>query len=313
MRRVAASAILLLSLAFGVRAQEAAADAAELGRLLNEFLAGAGRNDAGVHERFWADDLIYTGSTGRRVGKADIMRDVRSAPAPKPDDPKTTYTAEDVRIRQYGSTAVVAFRLVGATEKDGRTQVSKFLNTGTFLKRGGKWQAVSWQATKLPPSEEDARKEADDDGKKSVAVERGESDGMRVYALRLRPGQDLRRELESFTREQGIRAGFIITTVGSLRKAAIRLADKSDATSFEGKFEIVSLVGTLARDGVHLHVSLSDDTGRTIGGHLVEGCLIYTTAEIIVGEATGVAFGRETDKLTGYKELTIRPRARRRK
>ena len=159
MRRVSASAIVLLFLAFGARAQEAATDAAELGRLLNEFLAGAGRNDAATHERFWADDLIYTGSSGRRVGKADIMRDVRSAPAPKPDDPKTSYTAEDIRIQQYGNTAVVAFRLVGATEKDGRTQIAKFLNTGTFLKRDGKWQAVSWQATRLPRAEDDAKKE----------------------------------------------------------------------------------------------------------------------------------------------------------
>src|SRR5919107_1321562 len=92
----------------------------------------------------------YTGSSGRRVGKADIMRDVRSAPAPKAGDPQTVYTAEDVRIRQYGDTAVVAFRLVGTTARGGATEVSKFLNTGTFLKRGGKWQARSWQATKAP-------------------------------------------------------------------------------------------------------------------------------------------------------------------
>jgi ketosteroid isomerase-like protein len=158
MRRVVASAIVLLLLSFAVRAQ-ATPDAAELSRLLNEFLAGAGRNDTATHERFWADDLIYTGSSGRRVGKADIMRDVRSAPAAKPDDPKTSYTAEDVRIQQYGNTAVVAFRLVGETEKDGRTQIAKFLNTGTFLKRDGKWKAVSWQATRLQSPEEDAKRE----------------------------------------------------------------------------------------------------------------------------------------------------------
>lgn len=304
-------------LAVGVSAQTAT-DAAELRRLLNEFLAGASRNDAATHERFWADDLIYTGSSGRRVGKTDIMRDVRAAPAPKPGDPLTTYTAEDVRIQQYGDTAIVAFRLVGTTEKDGQTQVDRFLNTGTFLKRKGIWQAVSWQATRLPDPERDARKEsaqADTNStahaeQQSVAVEQGESEAMRVYALRLRPGQDLRKEIERFTRERGIRAGFIITTVGSLRKAALRLADKSDSTSFEGKFEIVSLVGTLGQDGVHLHASISDGTGRTIGGHLVEGCEIYTTAEIVIGDGTGLVFSRETDKLTGYKELTIRRRSR---
>ncbi|MFL6286753.1 MAG: PPC domain-containing DNA-binding protein [Pyrinomonadaceae bacterium] len=151
------------------------------------------------------------------------------------------------------------------------------------------------------------------DAGQSVAVERGESDGLKVFALRLRPGQDLRKELERFTKERGLRAGFIITTVGSLQKASLRLADKSEATSFDGKFEIVSLVGTLARDGVHLHISISDGTGRTVGGHLVEGCQIYTTAEIVIGEVSGMVFSRETDKATGYKELTIRQQRRLRK
>jgi ketosteroid isomerase-like protein len=158
MGRLFSSLIVLLLSAAGVWAQ-AAPDAAALTGLLNEFLAGASRNDAGIHERFWAEDLIYTGSSGRRVGKADIMRDVRSAPPPKPGDPSTVFTAEDVRIQQYGDTAIVAFRLVGTTQRGGTTEVSKFLNTGTFLKRGGKWQVVSWQATKLPRAEEEVKKE----------------------------------------------------------------------------------------------------------------------------------------------------------
>jgi ketosteroid isomerase-like protein len=158
--QVFTSLVVLLLSAGGAWAQ-AAPDAAELTRLLNEFLAGAGRNDAAVHERFWAEDLIYTGSSGRRVGKADIMRDVRSAPAPKAGEPTTVFTAEDVRIRQYGDTAVVAFRLVGTTQRGGATEVSKFLNTGTFLKRGGRWQAVSWQATKLPRTLEEAKREVE--------------------------------------------------------------------------------------------------------------------------------------------------------
>src|SRR6185503_15851250 len=91
---------------------QAAPDKDELVRLLNEFLAGASGNDVAVHERFWADDLIYTGSGGRRRGKPEILRDVRSAPPPKAGEPTTAFTAEDVRIQQYGNTAVVAFRLV---------------------------------------------------------------------------------------------------------------------------------------------------------------------------------------------------------
>src|SRR6267378_6999325 len=145
----------MLLLALSVIAQTApgtAKDAAELTKLLNDFLAGASRNDAAVHDRFWADDVIYTGSSGRRRGKAEIMHDVRSAPAPKPGDATTIYSAEDIRIQQYGDTAVVAFRLVGTTVKDGKTEVANFLNSGTFLKRKGKWQVVNWQSTKMAPA-----------------------------------------------------------------------------------------------------------------------------------------------------------------
>lgn len=159
MGRILSSIVLLLLSSASVFAQAQEPDEAALTGLLNEFLAGAGRNDPSMHERFWAEDLIYTGSSGRRVGKADIMRDVRSAPAPKPGDPSTVFTAEDVRIQRYGDAAVVAFRLVGTTKRGGATEVLKFLNTGTFLRRGGKWQAVSWQATRLPRAEEEVRKE----------------------------------------------------------------------------------------------------------------------------------------------------------
>ena len=147
MKRFLCSAVLVFGFVFSAQAQTAPA-AAELTKLLNDFLAGAGTNDAAMHDRFWAEDLIYTGSSGRRRGKAEIMKDVRSAPVPKPGDPKTTYTAEDVRIQQYGNTAIVAFRLVATTQKDDKTEVTNYLNSGTFLKRKGKWQVVCWQATK---------------------------------------------------------------------------------------------------------------------------------------------------------------------
>jgi Domain of unknown function (DUF4440) len=156
--RVLSSAIVAITLALGVHAQTAP-DAAELTKLLKEFLDGASRNDAAMHDRFWAEDLIYTGSSGRRIGKADIMRDARSTPAPKPGDPITTYVAEDIRIHQYGDTAIVAFRMIGTTEHDKNTVVAKYLNSGTFLKRNGRWQVVNWQATRMPRSEEDSRKE----------------------------------------------------------------------------------------------------------------------------------------------------------
>ncbi len=158
MNRVVSLAFLVLVAASGAFAQTAP-DAAELTKLLNEFLAGASRNDVAIHDRFWADDLIYTRSAGRRVTKAEVMHDVRNAPAPKPNDPKTVYTAEDIRIQQYGDTAVVAFRLVATTEIAGGKQVANLLNSGTFVKRNGKWQVVNWQSTRMPRTEAESNTE----------------------------------------------------------------------------------------------------------------------------------------------------------
>lgn len=150
MKRYLSTLVLVLAAAFSLHAQSAP-DAAELTRLLNEFLAGAGRNDAAVHDRFWAEDLIYTRSAGVRINKEELMKGVRSAPAPKAGDPVTVYTAEDIKIQQYGNAAVVAFRLVSTTTNaDGTKTVGNNLNTGTFIKRGGKWQVVAWQSTVVP-------------------------------------------------------------------------------------------------------------------------------------------------------------------
>jgi len=150
MKHVVLTMVLLCMSSLAAAAQTAP-DGPELTRLLNEFLAGAGKGDAAVHDRFWADDVIYTRSAGVRTNKAEIMTGLRSAPAPKPDDPATIYTAEDIVIHQYGNTAVVAFKLVSSTtNKDGTKKVRNNLNTGVFLKRNGKWQVVAWQSTVVP-------------------------------------------------------------------------------------------------------------------------------------------------------------------
>ena len=143
---------LLLAGPAAPQAPPPAPDAEELTRLLKYFLDGASRDDIAVHERFWADDLIYTRSAGVRIGKADILADLRAAPPAEPSPP-TAYTAEDIRIQQYGDMAVVAFRLVGTTGSGAGAEVDHYLNTGTFLKRHGEWRAVAWQATRVPAKE----------------------------------------------------------------------------------------------------------------------------------------------------------------
>ncbi|WP_426493151.1 PPC domain-containing DNA-binding protein [Hymenobacter sp. 102] len=133
------------------------------------------------------------------------------------------------------------------------------------------------------------------------------SSSMRAYALRLRPGQDVRQELQAFAEQQQLRAACVLSAVGSLTTATLRLANQEDPTVYQGHFEVVSLVGTLSVNGSHLHLSVADSTGRTVGGHLLAGNRVYTTLEVVVGELPELDFRRETDSTYGYKELEVRP------
>ena len=128
----------------------------------------------------------------------------------------------------------------------------------------------------------------------------------RHFALRSAPGEELKSSLQQFVSSHNIKAAAIVTCVGSLTRANLRMADAKDGTPLEGKFEIVSLVGTLSPDGPHLHLSLSDENGKVVGGHIVDGCIVRTTAEIVIVELTDLEFRREQDAQTGYKELIIR-------
>ncbi len=134
------------------------------------------------------------------------------------------------------------------------------------------------------------------------------SSSLKTYALRLRPGDDLRQELLAFVRARHLRAGAVLTCVGSLTVATLRLANQEGPTAYRGHFEIVSLVGTLSTNGSHLHLAVADSTGRTLGGHLLDGCRVYTTAEIVLGELPELEFRREIDPTFGYLELTVHPK-----
>ena len=104
-----------------------------------------------MHERFWADDLIYTSSAGARFGKAEILAGLEDA-ASTAATVTARYWAEDAQIMLFGDTAVVAFRLMAETRSEpGAEPVSaQYFNTGTFVRRDGEWRAVAWQATRIP-------------------------------------------------------------------------------------------------------------------------------------------------------------------
>ncbi|KAM7395898.1 hypothetical protein PAMA_007257 [Pampus argenteus] len=134
-----------------------------------------------------------------------------------------------------------------------------------------------------------------------------------VHAVRFGPGQELLTSLQAFVEEKRLRAPFIITCVGSVTKATLRLANATATNTNEvihlsGRFEIVSLVGTLNRDA-HVHICLSDGEGKTVGGHVMGDLEVFTTAEVVVGEAVDLQFTRELDERTGFPELVVQLRA----
>lgn len=132
---------------------------------------------------------------------------------------------------------------------------------------------------------------------------------MKVHTFRLKPGADLKTEIERYAQAKGIKAGFIITCVAGLSQACVRMAgaqpDNQDIRTYKGDFEVTSLVGTLSPDGVHLHMAISDNEGHSYGGHLKEGTIVHPTAEIVIGEDEHVTYARELDEATGFPELVV--------
>jgi predicted DNA-binding protein with PD1-like motif len=129
---------------------------------------------------------------------------------------------------------------------------------------------------------------------------------MKTYTFRLKPGQDLFDSIESFVAGNKIGAGCVLAAVGSLTYATLRLANRGNYSEYDGHFEIVSVIGTVSTNGSHLHASISDGDGVTIGGHLVSGCKIYTTAEIVLAEFDDLSYKRELlENDSGYEELVV--------
>jgi ketosteroid isomerase-like protein len=120
-----------------------------LENLLDEFLRGASENDAEMHNRFWAEDLIYTSSNGERVTKGTILEGL-AGNSQNMNQQTPDYHAEEIQIQLFDDIAVVAFKLVAISQTPSGDERLEFYNTGTFQKRDGQWKAVAWQATRIP-------------------------------------------------------------------------------------------------------------------------------------------------------------------
>ncbi|XP_053399429.1 uncharacterized protein LOC128557024 isoform X2 [Mercenaria mercenaria] len=138
----------------------------------------------------------------------------------------------------------------------------------------------------------------------SVNVEAFKSP-LTTYVLRLGPGAEIVSSLQKLVKENQLEAAFVITCVGSVTKAKLRMADSVTINTYEnGHYEIVSLVGTLSAGG-HLHGSFSDKDGNVIGGHVIGDLFVFTTAEMVIGDCALLRFNREHDERSGYKELEL--------
>lgn len=143
--------LFLTTCALAQQGTQSSGTTAELTAMLNQFMRDASSNNPAGFDRFFAGGLIYTGSNGMVHSKADIMRSLNVPKAENAVKEKQTYSAEHIVVHDFGDTAVVAFQLVAWREHaDGKTETSNYRDTGTFLRRNGKWQVIAWQATKIP-------------------------------------------------------------------------------------------------------------------------------------------------------------------
>lgn len=123
--------------------------------------------------------------------------------------------------------------------------------------------------------------------------------------LRLDPGDDIKQSLENFAKKYKVKSGCLLTCVGSIKNVRLRFAAQPKIDSLQGPFEIVSLTGTVAETGVHLHIAFSDSQGNTRGGHLENGTTVFMTAEIMITVIPDITFKREIDVKTGFSKLLI--------
>lgn len=131
------------------------------------------------------------------------------------------------------------------------------------------------------------------------------SSNIKGYAFRLQPHDDLKQCILQFASINALKAGAILSTVGSLEQYNIRFANQPAGTIGKGFFEIISLTGTFSESSCHLHICLSDEKGQTFAGHLLDENLIYTTAEIVAVSLDDLDFQRITDNTYNYMELVV--------
>lgn len=126
---------------------------------------------------------------------------------------------------------------------------------------------------------------------------------MKTVCRRLHRGDDLLLSIRTLCEREKIDAAVVLSAVGCVSRAVLRDAGGVNLRSVDEPCEIVSLNGTASRTRCHLHLALSREDLSTIGGHMMPGCIVNTTCELVLGVLEHMRFDVEQDVQTGYDEL----------
>jgi predicted DNA-binding protein with PD1-like motif len=126
---------------------------------------------------------------------------------------------------------------------------------------------------------------------------------MKTVCRRLHRGDDLLLSIRTLCEREKIDAAVVLSAVGCVSRAVLRDAGGVNLRSVDEPCEIVSLNGTASRTRCHLHLALSREDLSTIGGHMMPGCIVNTTCELVLGVLEHMRFDVEQDAQTGYDEL----------
>jgi len=109
------------------------------------------KKDAAALQRILADDWIGIDFQGVALNKTQVLKQV----ALRSDVTETETTEmEQMKIRLFGNTAIVSGTEIETSQYRGKDSSGKYAWTDVFVRRKGRWQAVSAQSTKLPVKDE---------------------------------------------------------------------------------------------------------------------------------------------------------------
>lgn len=128
---------------------------------------------------------------------------------------------------------------------------------------------------------------------------------MKTLCIRLHRGDDLLGAIQALAEKEHLEAAVVLSAVGCVSTARVRDAGGVNLREIREPCEIVSLTGTVSRARCHLHIALSKEDLSTVGGHLVTGCIVNTTCELVLGVLDGWRFGTQDDPQTGYDEIVL--------